>query len=174
MITDDLFSKVSRAFRTRFLREPELVIRAPGRVNLIGEHTDYNDGFVLPTAVDRAAWLAVGRRETPEAVIRALDMGGDEINFPVNRIAASGGGWGDYPRAIVWGFLERGRQPASGRVASWSRPRLALPGGQSNPGWTPAIMWRRPAMRYAWACMTTRRSSGCTRRRAISRPLCRS
>ncbi|HOS80188.1 MAG TPA: galactokinase [Anaerolineae bacterium] len=112
MITDDLFSKVSRAFRTRFLREPELVIRAPGRVNLIGEHTDYNDGFVLPTAVDRAAWLAVGKRETPEAIIRALDMGGDEINFPVDRIAASAGGWGDYPRAIVWAFLERGLQPA--------------------------------------------------------------
>ena len=111
MDTDGLYSKVAQAFRARFLREPELVVRAPGRVNLIGEHTDYNDGFVLPVAVDRAAWLAVGERQAPEAVIRALDMGGDEVIFPVNRVAASAGGWGDYPRAIVWAFLERGLQP---------------------------------------------------------------
>jgi len=111
MDNDNLYTKVTMAFRARFLREPELVIRAPGRVNLIGEHTDYNDGFVLPVAVDRAAWLAAGVRQTPDAVIRALDMGGDEIIFPVNRVAASAGGWGDYPRAIVWAFLERGMQP---------------------------------------------------------------
>ncbi len=112
MSMDDLYTKVAMAFRARFLREPELVIRAPGRVNLIGEHTDYNDGFVLPVAVDRAAWLAAGTLQAPEAVIRALDMGGDEIIFPVNRVAGSAGGWGDYPRAIVWAFLERGLQPA--------------------------------------------------------------
>ncbi|MDX9954373.1 MAG: galactokinase [Anaerolineae bacterium] len=112
MDRDNLYAKVKMAFRARFLREPELVIRAPGRINLIGEHTDYNDGFVLPVAVDRAAWLAAGLRQAPEAVIRALDMGGDEIIFPVNRTAASAGGWGDYPRAIVWAFLERGLQPA--------------------------------------------------------------
>lgn len=111
MDNDNLYTKVTMAFRARFLREPELVIRAPGRVNLIGEHTDYNDGFVLPVAVDRAAWLAAGVRQTPDAVIRALDMGGDEIIFPVNRVAASAGGWGDYPRAIVWAFLEWGMQP---------------------------------------------------------------
>jgi len=111
MDNDNLYTKVTMAFRARFLREPELVIRAPGRVNLIGEHTDYNDGFVLPVAVDRAAWLAAGVRQAPDAVVRALDMGGDEIIFPVNRVAASAGGWGDYPRAIVWAFLERGMQP---------------------------------------------------------------
>ncbi|MBN1919912.1 MAG: galactokinase [Anaerolineae bacterium] len=112
MDRNDLHTKVTMAFRARFLREPELVIRAPGRINLIGEHTDYNEGFVLPVAVDRAAWLAAGLRQAPEAVVRALDMGGDEIIFPVNRTAASAGGWGDYPRAIVWAFLERGLQPA--------------------------------------------------------------
>lgn len=111
MVIDELHTRVVMAFRARFLREPELVVRAPGRVNLIGEHTDYNDGFVLPVAVDRAAWLAVGERQAPEAAIRALDMGGDEIIFPVNRVAASAGGWGDYPRAIAWAFLERGMQP---------------------------------------------------------------
>ncbi|PYV32097.1 MAG: galactokinase, partial [Acidobacteria bacterium] len=50
-------------FRRRFGREPEVVARAPGRVNLIGEHTDYNDGFVLPVAIDREIWVGVAGRE---------------------------------------------------------------------------------------------------------------
>jgi galactokinase len=49
-------------FRRRFGAPPEVVVRAPGRVNLIGEHTDYNDGFVLPIAIDREIWIA--RRAT--------------------------------------------------------------------------------------------------------------
>ncbi|NNE69875.1 MAG: galactokinase, partial [Rhodothermales bacterium] len=42
----------------RYGFEPSHVVRAPGRVNLIGEHTDYNDGFVLPLAIERAVWIA--------------------------------------------------------------------------------------------------------------------
>ncbi|HSH77067.1 MAG TPA: galactokinase [Herpetosiphonaceae bacterium] len=53
---------VREQFAARLGREPVLVARAPGRVNLIGEHTDYNDGFVLPAAIDRAAYAAVAPR----------------------------------------------------------------------------------------------------------------
>ena len=77
-----LYEKVVRAFSSRFHRQPSLVVRAPGRVNLIGEHTDYNDGFVLPVAVDRAAWLAVAPHDEPWATVRALDMQDDEKGFP--------------------------------------------------------------------------------------------
>jgi len=52
------------AFAARFGRPPRWVVRAPGRVNLIGEHTDYNDGFVLPLAIDRAIWIAWSRGKT--------------------------------------------------------------------------------------------------------------
>ncbi len=107
-----LYGKVKQAFQARFLRPPQIVVRAPGRVNLIGEHTDYNDGFVLPVAVDRAAWVAAAAVETPEATVRALDMGGDESIFPVDRVPTSTGGWSDYPMALVWAFLERELQPA--------------------------------------------------------------
>jgi galactokinase len=59
---DEAASKLRRVFRDEFGAEPELVARAPGRVNLIGEHTDYNDGFVLPVAIDRDVRVAVRRR----------------------------------------------------------------------------------------------------------------
>jgi galactokinase len=49
---------LSTSFQTLYQSAPPLVARAPGRVNLIGEHTDYNDGFVLPMAIDRAVVIA--------------------------------------------------------------------------------------------------------------------
>ena len=107
-----LFDKVTRAFSSRFHQQPTMVVRAPGRVNLIGEHTDYNDGFVLPVAVDRAAWLAVAPQDEPWATVRALDMHGDERTFPVDRVPSSDGGWSDYPMGVVWAFLERSLQPS--------------------------------------------------------------
>ena len=67
---------VLAAFRETFGRPPEFLIRAPGRANLIGEHTDYNDGFVMPLAIDRALWLAVARREDDRLAVRSLDFGG--------------------------------------------------------------------------------------------------
>ena len=54
---------VREQFVTQLGREPALVARGPGRVNLIGEHTDYNDGFVLPVAIDRAAYVAAAARD---------------------------------------------------------------------------------------------------------------
>ena len=52
--------RAARAYKDKFGEEPELVASAPGRVNLIGEHTDYNGGFVLPCAIDRRIAVAVG------------------------------------------------------------------------------------------------------------------
>jgi galactokinase len=54
--------------------EPFLIVRSPGRVNIIGEHTDYNEGFVLPAAIDKAVWLAVGLREDDEIHLVAHDL----------------------------------------------------------------------------------------------------
>ena len=88
-----------------------MVVRAPGRVNLIGEHTDYNDGFVLPVAVDRAAWLAISPRDDTWTTIRAMDMKNDERTFPVDRVPSSTGGWADYPKGVIWAMLEEGLAP---------------------------------------------------------------
>ena len=62
-MTGDRLAALADAFAERTGRPPEGVWAAPGRVNLIGEHTDYNDGFVLPAAIDRLVVVAAGRRE---------------------------------------------------------------------------------------------------------------
>ncbi len=111
MSENPLQQKVSDAFYARFQRRPAMIMRAPGRVNLIGEHTDYNDGFVLPVAVDRAAWLAVAPRGDAWATVRAVDMRNDEKMFPVDRVPSSGGGWADYPQGVIWALLEAGHSP---------------------------------------------------------------
>lgn len=67
---EDARSRAVATFERRFGRSPTHLARAPGRVNLIGEHTDYNDGFVLPMALDRSAWLALDHREADAEALR--------------------------------------------------------------------------------------------------------
>ena len=69
-----LHARVAGAFRSRYGSDPAFVVRAPGRVNLIGEHTDYNDGFVFPMAIDRAAWIALRPRRDRRVVATSLDF----------------------------------------------------------------------------------------------------
>ena len=57
-----LSSRVKEKFKTVFAESEPLIVRSPGRVNLIGEHTDYNNGFVLPAAIDKAIYMAVSPR----------------------------------------------------------------------------------------------------------------
>ncbi|HVE77445.1 MAG TPA: galactokinase family protein, partial [Gemmatimonadaceae bacterium] len=73
----DLRAAVTQAFERRFGAPPRYVARAPGRVNLIGDHTDYNDGFVLPMAIDRAVWIAFRPRGDGRVALHSLDFGED-------------------------------------------------------------------------------------------------
>lgn len=67
-------SAIRSAFTARFGTAPTLTVRAPGRINLIGEHTDYNAGYVLPAAIDKAIWLSVGRRDDDRFAFYAADL----------------------------------------------------------------------------------------------------
>jgi galactokinase len=87
-------------FQERFREEPEFVIRAPGRVNLIGEHTDYNDGFVLPMAIDRATWLAAGRRG--DRTVHLSSVGHDDAMFSLDHLDRGGAGWAEYIKGVSW------------------------------------------------------------------------
>lgn len=100
-------TKVTAAFQARFGHLPEIVVRAPGRVNLIGGHTDYNEGYVLPVAVDRAAWVAAAPIAAREALVRSLDLDMDVI-IPLDVTPASDRGWADYPRGVAWALQEHG------------------------------------------------------------------
>lgn len=100
------------AFRHSFEREPRL-FRAPGRINLIGEHVDYNDGFVMPAALDLSIWAAIAPRADRRLRIRSLIM--DEIaEFDLDDSAAQPrGDWTDYIRGVAI-FLERAGYRLSG------------------------------------------------------------
>lgn len=86
-------------FRNRFGRPP-LVVRSPGRVNLIGEHTDYNEGFVLPAAIDKEIVLAVGLRDDRTCKIVAADLG-QTYEANLDTLARSPLGWPNYLLGIV-------------------------------------------------------------------------
>lgn len=96
-----------RAFGERFGAPPPLLVRAPGRVNLIGEHTDYNDGWVLPMAIDRALWIALRPRSDQRVVLQSLDFG-EEREFDLDDLQYRSGGWIDYVQGIAWALRDAG------------------------------------------------------------------
>ena len=115
MSTDRRVSRatIADAFAARFGAPPALVARAPGRVNLIGEHTDYNDGFVLPMAIDRAAWLAFRPRGDRRVSVTALDFG-TTSDFDLAQFVHVPEGnpdqeWEEYARGVAWALAESGR-----------------------------------------------------------------
>src|SRR5262245_33918733 len=71
------------------------IVHAPGRVNLIGEHTDYNDGFVLPIAIDRGITIALIPTDD-DRVHLTLDASGETATIDLDAIGAATGGWIDY------------------------------------------------------------------------------
>jgi galactokinase len=99
--------RVEEEFRRRFGAAPAFVLRAPGRVNLIGEHTDYNDGFVLPLAIDRAVWIAL--RPLAEAKVEAYSLDfQEEAEFPLVGLKRGKGGWPEYLKGVAWALAEAG------------------------------------------------------------------
>lgn len=95
-------------FIEKFGYSPAGVWSAPGRVNLIGEHTDYNEGFVLPFAIANRTFAAVSKRD--DGVIRvASSFTGESIELPVDQISKeTAGGWVGYVMGVAWAFGKAG------------------------------------------------------------------
>ncbi len=102
----DLQSRVTDEFKQHFGSPPGTIVRAPGRVNLIGEHTDYNDGFVLPMAIDRAIWIALSPRSDRLVRIQSLDFN-ETAEFNLDRLEKQAG-WIEYLKGIAWALQEAG------------------------------------------------------------------
>jgi galactokinase len=88
--------------------EEILVVRAPGRVNLIGEHTDYNDGFVMPAAIGLEIRMAVLPTDDRRVSI-TLDDTGESLGFDLDAIGPSTGTWIDYAAGTAWALAADGR-----------------------------------------------------------------
>ncbi|WP_406505049.1 galactokinase [Streptomyces sp. NBC_01602] len=99
------------AFTELYGTAPEGVWAAPGRVNLIGEYTDFNDGFVMPLALPHTARAAVARRTDGELRLHSTDVPGGVVQLRVDELAPhSGHGWAAYPAGVVWALREAGHQ----------------------------------------------------------------
>ncbi|HUF54678.1 MAG TPA: galactokinase [Dehalococcoidia bacterium] len=98
--------RLTRAFAERHGRPPSLIAEAPGRVNLIGEHTDYNQGFVLPAAIDLTIAVAAAPRDDDRIVVHALDPDqADDFRLSVAKRHPMGS-WRNYVRGVVWALLD--------------------------------------------------------------------
>lgn len=101
--------QVWQVFRKHYPQGPGLLVRAPGRVNLIGEHTDYNDGFVLPMAIDRAVWIALQPIAEHQVRLYSLDLD-DRAEFDLTSLEHGGPGWIEYIRGVAWALQQHGFQ----------------------------------------------------------------
>lgn len=108
----NLIDKVTTHFKKQFGSSPSHCFRAPGRVNLIGEHTDYNDGFVLPCAINYETVVAAQPRDDQQVVVTAVDYHNAVSIFDLDETISpdEANPWSNYIRGVVWGLLQRGYQ----------------------------------------------------------------
>lgn len=100
--------KLKAEFVQRYESEPAVIVRSPGRVNIIGEHTDYNEGFVLPAAIDKAAYIALSLRTDDEIHLTALDLN-ETFSTTVSELKPVGDiSWPNYILGSAAQFIKRG------------------------------------------------------------------
>lgn len=102
MTNADLKPAVIEAFKQQYQTTPSHIARAPGRVNVIGEHTDYNEGFVLPAAIEQAIYIAGRVRDDERVTIQSLDYH-DSTTFTLDQLKDSSlPAWSGYLRGVLW------------------------------------------------------------------------
>jgi len=108
--------KLAKSFREYFNELPNFIVQAPGRVNLIGEHTDYNGGFVLPAAINYSTWVAVSSRADRELHIIAEDFGAQKvvINLDEPMLHDASAPWSNYARGVIQELQKRNYRLAGG------------------------------------------------------------
>ncbi|MGI5916984.1 MAG: galactokinase [Anaerolineae bacterium] len=105
---EHLRNRALDAFVSVYGTQPSFMVAAPGRVNLIGEHTDYNEGFVLPAAIDRHVVIAAAPRHDNQVRLFAADFG-EHSSFDLDNVVFDNDRrWSNYERGVVWALQEAG------------------------------------------------------------------
>ncbi len=102
--------KVIQEFKERFGHGPDLVIQSPGRLNMIGEHTDYNLGYVLPAAIDKGIWMALSKSEDGSSVFHAMDMQEEVQLANFDQLEPLDKGWANYVVGVIDQLLKAGKK----------------------------------------------------------------
>jgi galactokinase len=123
MSLDLMMERTSEFFRRCFGHAPRWVVAAPGRVNLIGEHTDYNEGFVLPMAIERYILIAGSTNPGPEVTLHSVTPG-ETATFSIRpKVEPGEPGWSNYLRGVIAGFQKLGKKfPAFDAVIESNLP----------------------------------------------------
>ncbi|MGA3143190.1 MAG: galactokinase [Verrucomicrobiota bacterium] len=129
----ELTAHVTAEFKKAYGRPPRWIVAAPGRVNIIGEHTDYNDGFVLPMAIECYTVIAADRpaKDTKQIQLRSTHGGQPatiDLAQPLKPFPK--GNWANYPAGVIAGFLARGQNP--GGFDALIHSNVPLGGGLSS------------------------------------------
>ncbi len=113
-----LRDKVTQAYVDIYGTEPVMLVAAPGRVNLIGEHTDYNDGFVLPCAIDYETIVAIGPRTGSQVDVVACDFDNERDSFDLDTpFAKQAAEWKNHVRGIAASLADKGLTLAGANIA---------------------------------------------------------
>lgn len=112
----DSIERATATFQLAFGEVPQRIAYAPGRVNLIGEHTDYNDGFVLPCAIDRGTAVAIGAVTDSVIAVTSADYGETDSFDPAAPFDPASG-WRTHVRAVAAVFRARGLAIGGARIA---------------------------------------------------------
>ena len=113
MTLNELANQIARDFEKTYGRPAQWIAAAPGRVNVIGEHTDYNYGFVFPMAIERYTIIAAAPAASNKITIKDVKGGTPGIIDPTQPMKpAPKGTWYNYPMGVIAGFVERGVVPS--------------------------------------------------------------
>ncbi|MBI3153241.1 MAG: galactokinase [Chloroflexi bacterium] len=108
----NIIDQIITRYQENFGQMPDHIARAPGRVNLLGEHVDYNDGFVLPAAIDRATYVAFSPTDAPHSTLVAADFNqqtffsAESISSKTQADASPLPEWGLYPAGVMWSLMQ--------------------------------------------------------------------
>ena len=156
MITSSPKESVLNFYKNKYGNAPEYLVRAPGRVNLIGEHTDYNEGYVMPLAINYAVWIAFSKITEPEVRLHSIDFD-QSVVISINKELTKGEGWSEYLKGLIniykhskfkifgWKGIIAGNVPIGAGLSSSAALTLALTrvfAKVSNLDWDPRQMAR--------------------------------